>query len=317
MVMPADAVFEGGGVKGIGLVGALCYAEQMGYKWRYVAGTSAGAIVASLVAAGYSANEIKDILNQTDYMKFLDNGLISGVPYIGPVINLNLKNGIHKGKYFEEWIRELLARKGVYTFKHLRMRSKDQQFAYKLRVIAADLSRGALLILPQDISYYGMEPDQLDVARAIRMSMSIPFFYEPIKVDYCRNNQLQTSYVVDGGVLSNYPVWLFDGEINNLCCPTFGFRLHAPVNGVENSITGPLSMLKAMFTTMMEAHDQKYIERAHFARTIFIPSLGVRTTDFDISVEKQTALFQAGAKAAQDFFDIWSYQNFTNEYNIL
>lgn len=52
----ADGVFEGGGVKGIGLVGALIVAEERGYTdWQRVAGTSAGAIVASLLAAGYSA----------------------------------------------------------------------------------------------------------------------------------------------------------------------------------------------------------------------------------------------------------------------
>jgi predicted acylesterase/phospholipase RssA len=51
--------FEGGGVKGIGLVGAVAVAEERGYQWVNVGGTSAGAIVAFLLAAGYSASEIK------------------------------------------------------------------------------------------------------------------------------------------------------------------------------------------------------------------------------------------------------------------
>lgn len=66
----ADAVFEGGGVKGIGLVGALAVAEERGYRWVNVAGTSAGAIVASLVAAGYGAGEMKEILQELDYRRF-------------------------------------------------------------------------------------------------------------------------------------------------------------------------------------------------------------------------------------------------------
>ena len=61
--MRADAVFEGGGVKGIGLVGALEVMEQAGYRWNMLAGTSAGAIVAALVAAGYTASELKPILD--------------------------------------------------------------------------------------------------------------------------------------------------------------------------------------------------------------------------------------------------------------
>ncbi len=56
----ADAVFQGGGVKVIGLVGALTVAEQYGYRWVNVAGTSAGAMVAALVAAGYRAEEVAE-----------------------------------------------------------------------------------------------------------------------------------------------------------------------------------------------------------------------------------------------------------------
>ena len=68
----ADAVFEGGGVKGLGLVGALTVAEENGYTdWRRVVGTSAGAIVASLLAAGYSAEELKEILMDLEYSELL------------------------------------------------------------------------------------------------------------------------------------------------------------------------------------------------------------------------------------------------------
>lgn len=71
-ILKADAVFEGGGVKGIGLVGALSVAEEKGYRWQNVAGTSAGAIVAGLVAAGYSAAELQEIMAELDYRKFKD-----------------------------------------------------------------------------------------------------------------------------------------------------------------------------------------------------------------------------------------------------
>ena len=68
----ADAVFEGGGVKGIGLVGAVAVAEERGYQWVNIAGTSAGAIVAALLAAGYSAAEMKQIMEELDYNSFKD-----------------------------------------------------------------------------------------------------------------------------------------------------------------------------------------------------------------------------------------------------
>ena len=63
----ADAVFEGGGVKGIGLVGAVAAAEERGYQWENVAGTSAGAIVAALLAAGYNSEELRNVMQELDY----------------------------------------------------------------------------------------------------------------------------------------------------------------------------------------------------------------------------------------------------------
>jgi NTE family protein len=56
----AYAIFEGGGAKGYAHVGALKAAEERGIAFRKVAGTSAGAIVAALVAAGYTADELLD-----------------------------------------------------------------------------------------------------------------------------------------------------------------------------------------------------------------------------------------------------------------
>ena len=74
--MYADLVCKGGGVKGIALVGALSYFEECGYVWKKVAGTSVGAIIASLVAVGYSASEIKDIMYNLDYKKFTDKNAL-------------------------------------------------------------------------------------------------------------------------------------------------------------------------------------------------------------------------------------------------
>ena len=54
--LQADLVLEGGGVRGIGHVGALSVMEEQGYSWQHIAGTSAGAYVAALLAAGHSAS---------------------------------------------------------------------------------------------------------------------------------------------------------------------------------------------------------------------------------------------------------------------
>ena len=100
----ADAVFEGGGVKGIGLVGAVAVAEEKGYRWSNVAGTSAGAIVATLVAAGYTAAELKKVLDELDYNNFKDKGALDKVPVIGPVASVIFEKGIYEAKFFESWM---------------------------------------------------------------------------------------------------------------------------------------------------------------------------------------------------------------------
>ena len=75
----ADAVFEGGGVKGIGLVGAVSVMEKAGYAFENLAGTSAGAIIAALLAVGYKAAQIKQELEQLNYNDFKDEGLLDKI----------------------------------------------------------------------------------------------------------------------------------------------------------------------------------------------------------------------------------------------
>ena len=312
----ADAVFEGGGVKGIGLVGAVAVAEEKGYRWSNVAGTSAGAIVAALVAAGYNATELRQVMAELDYNRLKDAGFVDRVPLVGKLASVIFEKGIYEGTFFEDWIRELLLKKNVSTFGDLIVPEfrDDEQYRFKLRVIASDISRGRMLVLPQDISGYGIRPEELNVAIAIRMSMSIPFFFEPVKLNNMKTGQ--TSYIVDGGVLSNFPVWLFDTHGDEPEWPTFGFKLVEPETEQEvpHQVRGPISLLTALFATMMEAHDAQYIKDENFVRTIPIPTLGVGTTEFNISRERSEALYQSGRQAAEKFFANWDFNQYVEKY---
>src|SRR5438128_10748256 len=115
----ADAVFEGGGVKGIGLVGALSIIQPR-YDLQNVAGTSAGAIVAALVTAGYKADDIRQILTGLDFHKLMDGGLLDAVPGLDTVthaIDVAFQLGMYKGDYFLHFMEGLLAKRNVHTFK--------------------------------------------------------------------------------------------------------------------------------------------------------------------------------------------------------
>jgi NTE family protein len=315
MVLRADAVFEGGGVRGIAFVGALEVAEEEGYRWVNVAGTSAGAIVAALLAAGYTAREMADILKTLDYTRFRDTSWLDRIPLVGPLLSLIFENGIYEGDYFLRWMRGLLRAKGVRTFGDLILQefSDDERYRFRLRVIASDISRGEMLVLPQDIVHYGMRPEGLEVALAVRMSMSIPFYFEPV---YLRDRRTgRKSCIVDGGILSNFPVWLFDTEEEPLW-PTFGFRLSDYPEGraPQRSIRGPVSLLSALFSTMMAAHDARHIREQDFVRTIVIPTLGVESTDFSLSRDKAEALYASGKEAARRFFARWDFKGYVERY---
>ncbi len=309
----ADAVFEGGGVKGIGFAGALDIAEKKGVLWQNVAGTSAGAIVAALVASGYTASEIKDILDTLDYTKFKDPTGTSSIPGIGPVASILINKGIYRGEYFQEWIAGLLKAKNVTTFRDLIVPGEaDERYRFKLRVIASDITDGKIVILPQDITGYGLIPEDLNVALAVRMSMSIPYFYRPVSLTNVKTGR--KNYLVDGGILSNFPVWLFDTHGSEPEWPTFGFKLIEPDSGSPHEIEGPVSMLTALFSTMMEAHDSRHVQESDFVRTIAIPTLGVKTTEFDISREKSKSLYVSGRQAALSFFSNWNFREYIRKY---
>ncbi len=312
-IKKVDAVFEGGGVKGIGLVGAVAVTEEQGYQFGTVAGTSAGAIIAALIAAGYKASEMKKILDELDWNQFKDPRGIGRIPLIGPLINLSFNKGLYKGDVFEEWLRNLLLEKNVRTFKDLMVdeHNSNPMYRYKLQVVITDMSDGKLRVLPRDSEKYDIDLDTLDVARAARMSMSIPFFFEPVILPTVRNT---SNYIADGGVLSNYPVWLFDSG-GNPPWPTLGYKLVEPDFDTPNTIRGPISLFAALFGTMMEAHDSLYIENSSFARTIPIQTKDVGTIEFDISSEKSEKLYQRGRDAAEVFFQNWDFDEYKAKYS--
>jgi len=315
-VRRADAVLQGGGVKVIGLVGALTVAEELGYSWVNIAGTSAGAMVAALLAAGYRARELAQILEELDFACFRDPGPLGQIPLAGPLLALLLNKGMYRGDYLEGWVRAQLVARGVRTFGDLLLPGEtDPRFRFKLQVIAADISRGRLLVLPQDMAAYGVQPEELDVARAVRMSASLPFFYRPVAARWRDDGQEQLSYIVDGGLLSNFPVWLFDVD-GAPPWPTFGFMLVDPDYQRPQTIRGPVSLAAALVSTMLEAHDARYLEEADRVRTIRIPTCGVRTTDFDISPAQRRKLFEAGRAAAREFFAGWNFPRYVEQYRL-
>lgn len=315
----ADAVFEGGGVKGIGLVGALKTFEDNGYQWKNISGTSAGSIVASLVAVGYCAEEIKNLMLQLDYKKLSDKNRFS-IPVFSNSLNLLFKKGIFKGDYLKEWIDKVLSNKHKskngkkVTFGDLvipnengvLLNNNKYKRKYKLHIIATDISKGKMLILPEDIAEYGINPNELEVSLAIRMSISIPYFFQPVNL--IDSNENKKSLIVDGGVLSNYPVWIFD--VNGTPrWPTIGFKLDGNKEIREHKITNIFNFTSSIIETMLEAQDDIHIREMDYLRTVKINTLDIKTTDFNIPNKKIMDLYNSGETCAKEFL-----KNFEGNY---
>ena len=117
----ADLVLEGGGMKGIGLGGAVTALMRAGYTFPRVAGTSAGAIVAALLAAGIGERDLVASMARLDYDRVPDRGLPK-IPILSEGISLLHSAGAYEGDYIHGFVRDELERLGVRTFGDLRRR---------------------------------------------------------------------------------------------------------------------------------------------------------------------------------------------------
>ncbi|MDV6379145.1 patatin-like phospholipase family protein [Sporosarcina sp. GW1-11] len=292
--MQINGVFSGGGLKGFALVGAVQELEKLGYHFENVAGTSAGAIVASFLAAGYTADEIEVMLAEEDFQLLLDPRKTLLPFSFMKWVTLYWRMGLYKGKALEGWFFDKLARKGCYAFGDLPKGS--------LKLVASDLTNGKMMVLPDDLEDYGYDPDKFSIAKALRMSCGIPYFFEPVRLDAPKG-----TIVVDGGILSNFPMWIFDNVPQTKKYPLIGLKLSRSQEEVPGrSIHNALQLFEALFSTMKNAHDEKYISRTHEKSIVFIPVENYSATQFDIGEEQIEELLAIGRSRTKEFLLTWS-----------
>lgn len=294
--MYIDGVFSGGGIKGFALIGACEELENKGLRFARVAGTSAGSIVAALIAAGYTSKEIYQLLDELDLSKLLDSRK-TFIPFpFAKWLFVYWKLGLYKGNELEKWICEKLEAKGLRTFADLP--------PHALRVIGSDLSNGQMIVFPDDLQKYGISPGSFPIAKAIRISCSIPYFFEPVKM----RSMNGVNVLVDGGVLSNFPMWLFDKDNGQKIRPVLGIKLSASdYEHKKHKITNAIQLFGALFETMKDAHDSRYISKKHVKNIIFIPTEGVLSMEFHLTEESKRELYNLGREKAKQFLKTWGY----------
>lgn len=310
-----NLVFEGGGVKGIAYGGALDVLNKMNIlpNVARVAGTSAGAINAVLLALGYTYTEVSEIIAGTNFKDFEDK---SRFPL--NVYGVFKKYGWFKGDAFTEWMGDLVKAKAgsaSFTFGELdeSIRSSSPKFK-SLYLVATNLS----LQRPEVFSHE--KTPSVPVKDAARMSMSIPLYFRSVKkFDHI---------MVDGGVAYNYPIDLFDhkkylanpkntgpGKIDEkgyaYNYETLGFRLDSRETirysredwrGVPIEIKGIKDYAVGLVNFMMDMANKGHLKTSDWNRTIFIDTLDVKTTDFDLSDGKIADLIKSGETCTKEYF---------------
>jgi len=323
-----NLVFEGGGVKGIAYVGATEVLEKKDIlpNIKRVGGTSAGAINALLVGLNYSPAETQQILSQLDFRNFLDDTW--GV--VRDTNRLVTEYGWYKGDFFRRWVGERIAAKvgnpdATFNDIHNRM---DQKGFRELFFVGTNLSTRFA-----EVFSYEHTP-RWCVADAVRISMSIPLFF-------AAKRSMRGDVYVDGGLIDNYPIKLFDREkyvddktqirippyyqdhnealtaqgrdINSYVynIETLGFRLDSAKEIAvfrdqgepeHHRIDDLFSYAYGLVDTVMESQSNQHLHSDDWQRTIYIDTLGVATTDFGLNDERKAALAESGRTHTQEYF---------------
>ena len=329
-----NLVFEGGGVKGIAYVGALDVLTERRITSRIqrVGGTSAGAINAILLGLGFTSKETKDILWSLDFNDFMDDSW--GIARDAKRLVENF--GWYKGDYFREWIGMLIKDKtgsSESTFADIEAMKKKKKFK-SLYFMGTNLSTSFSEVFSAE------HTPRLCVADAVRISMSIPLFF-------AAKRSMRGDVYVDGGVLSNYPIKLFDREkylssdnceetpyykeINEAMAAserpisnyvynkeTLGFRLDTKTEisvfrdhaePPHDKVDDFFDYTWALINTLLEAQQNAHLHSDDWARTVYIDTIGVGTTDFDLDDKKKKALVVSGKEGVLRFFEWYDNAN--------
>lgn len=298
-----NLIFEGGGIKGLAYCGCISVLEKLNLleNIKRYGGSSAGAITATLLAIGYNADEIDNIIRNTDFGSFLDDK----VGFVRDTYTFFTKYGVCCGDTFSNIMKLHIKNKTgneEYTFKNLYDDKKKE-----LVITGTNLTNMETIYF-----YHGTYPD-MPIYKAVRISMSIPYLFVPVILD--------NKVMVDGGFIDNYPIHIFDGkypgdpdakmEVCKHNPKTLGLKILTPgesstykINNSTNNINSIKSFSMSLAATLMLANEQKFVNPENWARTICVNVPNYPLSKFKLTKDEQDLLIESGVKAVNDFFKL-------------
>jgi len=379
-----DLVLQGGGMLGIALVGYTYALERAGLRFRSIAGTSAGAINAILVASlgapcetksermlGYLADlKIDQFLDGNQSSVALSRALVDGVGkvrfawlgYWAYQCALKDKHGLHPGDRFLGWIRDILRASGISSYRDLHRRMgvvphglqprpgrdleehrygprMEKLFPGRLAIVAVDVATKTKFVFPKMSLLVFDKPEEVDPAWFVRASMSIPGFFEPVRVERLGERdpnpphhvrlspELQGAWrkhaglerldpdfthhvFVDGGVISNFPIAEFHANDRVPLMPTFGAKLGPTRNGEPLDSFGAFG--HATFNAARQSLDFDFLHRNPDYKQLIaiIDTSDHHWLDFELTTEGKVDLFQRGVRAAKHFLQDFDWTRY-------
>jgi NTE family protein len=316
-----NLVFEGAGIRGLAYCGALMELDErkMLTPIQRVAGTSSGAITATLLAVGYTPQEIFEMIGNTNFAKFNDGGGL----FIGGTLRLFRRMGYYKGKKFTRWMESCIAAKvgnANITLTELEALSK-QNPVFKTLVITATCMNH------QKVEYFSFHTyPQMRVVDAVRASMAVPLYFEPLIINDkgepqdVRNYQDHDHILLDGGFLSNFPIWVFDDstKYETQAEKTIGFRIDSDYQIQVDRTKSKLPLYYTVHSTkdlvgsvyylMKENLNRFILTPFDWERTVSISDCGIGPKVKRLSKEEKALFIKAGREGLRRYLDDPNYQ---------
>ncbi len=273
-------IFGGGGVRGISYCGAYKALTENNINMTGCAGSSIGAVFASLLVIGYDCEEIFEMLSNTGFGLFKD-------------INFDLTKEISfsKGNIFYDWIKEKIEKK-FYNENYVKNEVKP--------VVFSDLDTN-LIIFSVDLTnlkfkeFSKKETPDFEIAKAVRASVSMPGLFSPLEID--------NTLLVDGDLLKSAPLWRLTPAIKNLNERIIEFRLED--NQTVKKISNPVDYLNRVYNAI-SGFATDYIIDLYGQKDKFdyikINTPDVSVVDFLISKEKKRELYNIGYNTTSQYF---------------
>lgn len=314
-----NLVLEGAGIRGIAYVGAIKALEEKNilHTIEKVGGTSAGAIAALAIALGYTSAEIEALIYSTKLQKFNDGRFM----FVGGIARMNRNYGWYRGNAFIAWLEKIIRSKtgnADITFSELhKNKFKD------LYVTGTSLNHQKLIVFSHE-TY----PD-MKIKDAVRISMSIPLYFEAVFIDssgHIKNKKNITEdfdIMVDGGFTGNFPVFIFDSlltknnQSNRVANPyTIGLRIDTPEQiNYDNHNKGlaPITINRfrnytnAFYNYVIENLNRGLLTEEDWKRTVSISSGSIGPKIKKLSYDEKNLLINNGYEAMTHFVNAHSY----------